>query len=127
MSIFSRRKSDPLEERAEQLFSISHMAAVTLLTPLPEKSDRLSSAIRERGTEPWDFFATAAIVYFGLSLLRERVSEGRFQWLASIPFDRSRWKRGAPPSSRAEARIQEVIDQFVEGWYRDGDRAVADC
>src|SRR5712692_9380705 len=100
-----------LERLTEELPSVARIAAGSLWTPLLGKSDKLTSVVGERGLEPWYFFATAAVVYRALILLRQVASPERFEYLAGIPFDESRRKRPASRSgSDAYLRVAEVID-----------------
>ena len=118
---------DSLEERAERLFFFAQFACSGFLIPLLERSERLAAAVDEHGTEPWDFFATAATVYFALIRLKEKVSARRFGRLANLPFDRSRWEPEQQAGSDAEKAFQDLINESYEKWYQRGWPAVSDC
>jgi len=122
------RSQERLEQLAEELPSVGRIAAGSLWVPFLEKSDKLTSVITERGLEPWYFFATAAVVYRALMLLREVAAPERFEYPAGIPFDKSRRRQPENRSgSDAYLRVAKVIEGWTDRWYRDGDRAVIDC
>lgn len=126
-AVSSPHPQDRLEQLAEKLPSVAQMPAGSLLTSPLQKSDKLTSVIGDRGEEPWYFFATAAVVYRALMSLKRAVSPQRFEYLARIPFDQSRRNRSNRSGSDAYLRVAKVVDGWTDGWYRDGERAVADC
>ena len=73
-------------------------------------------------------FMTAACVHMALVERTGRVSGGRFDTLAAIPFSPIPASSDSSGSwSKEVGAVAQELDQLQQGWIRNGEAAVVDC
>lgn len=123
-----KKPSDPLREKAESLFFLAHMSALSALTPLLERCDSpmLRHTLNQRSTDGWDFFFTAACVFVALSTLDQHATQERVDSLSKLPFAPSP-REGSASKSGPMKTASDIIEGFKEKWEHCGEAAVLDC
>jgi hypothetical protein len=113
-----------IETKASGLQTLVHIGAMGLLTPLLDRSPRLTRRVREKGTADWDFFAAVAMTYFALSLIGSQLPAEEYDKVARLVFSAP----GDALSERGEPNtVDAAVAQFEDDWRTVGPTALVDC
>jgi hypothetical protein len=106
---------------------MAHIAAISSLTPVLDRFDspRLNAALQKAGSEPWDFFVTAACVFIALNSLLQREGADRAAQLDRLVFEVR--GKSTSPNLPKQPSIEGHMEQFHQTWRLNGRRAVEDC
>ena len=123
---FQRRSNTAIrnmDKKAADLHWLAHSLAITMLPPLLDRSPHLREWVGEQGTDSWDFFATVAMAYFALILIRDRPADDEFERLSRLVFEPPASAQTHVPTNFAE----QAVATFHVTWRKQGAIACGDC